>query len=149
MGIHVLRSPRLTRKQSWDDDPQVMPPQGGAEPLPGSAIFTRFGLPIVPHRFPPEIGGRSSTDIRLPDLRRTSTQPALPVSASPPLFPPQRRNRGYPALSVPQCCGRDFNRPRRDRAGVFLFPSLSSAYSLRLASRGSLDSNFLYSRIAR
>ncbi len=32
---------RLTRKQPWDDDPQLMPPSREAGPSPGSPTFAR------------------------------------------------------------------------------------------------------------
>ena len=56
---------RLTRKQPRDDDPQLTPPRGGAEPSPGLPTFARL-RPMVAHRFPFDAGGRSPMDITPP-----------------------------------------------------------------------------------
>jgi len=56
---------RLTRKQPWDDDPQVKL-QANSEHQSNLPTFARLDGSILPHRFPPDAGGRPPMDFTPP-----------------------------------------------------------------------------------
>jgi hypothetical protein len=60
------RERRLTRKQPWDDDHQVMRPPEESEYQSNMPTFARLDGPILPRRFPADVGGRQLMGITPP-----------------------------------------------------------------------------------